>query len=68
MNVTKLGFGFSITSPVVWMRFTDLFGFFSFWASVKEADVGGPGEGRDERYDTGNWIFSDQSSCLDGIN
>jgi len=42
--------------------------FFSFWASVKEADVGGPGEGRDERYDTGNWIFSDQSSCLDGIN
>jgi len=24
---------------------------FSFWASVKEGDVGGPGEGRDERYE-----------------
>jgi hypothetical protein len=46
MNVTILGFGFSTTSPVVWMRFTDLFGFlFSFWARVKEGDVGGPGGG-----------------------
>jgi hypothetical protein len=35
--------GFSMTSPIDWMRFTDLFGFFSFWASVKEAAVGGDG-------------------------
>jgi len=27
MNVTLLGFGFPMTSPVSWMRFTDSFGF-----------------------------------------
>ncbi len=42
MNVTVLGFGYSMTSPVGWMRFTDLFGFL-FGASVKEAAVGGEG-------------------------
>jgi hypothetical protein len=35
MNVTIPSFGFSMTSPVSWMRFTDLFGFFFFLGQRK---------------------------------
>ncbi len=70
MNVTILGFGFSMTSPVAWMRFTGLFGVFFFLGQRKRMRCWWPGGrgGRDECYDTGIWIFSDQSSCLDEIN
>jgi hypothetical protein len=53
---------------------------FSFWAGVKEGDVGGPGPAgpdrtgpgrsggrRDERSVTGLWISNDESSFLDEV-
>jgi hypothetical protein len=63
MNVTILGFGFSVTSPVAWMRLMrDLFGFLCGLASVKEGPVEfnlvSPGGWM--KSVTGLWIFNDQ--------